>query len=151
MVHRTTRPSAEGFELADFYFTASPVHIDTTGNAWIDPVATLPNPYGGAALPIPSRQNARSGLPHRYNRFVLGETIEVRLNPLGTTGVILDAGLGGRLFAAALAEVPNGMYTWSSIVGQSSYQFFMPDVRGAYCAIFSRPLGGGIVWHFMVE
>jgi hypothetical protein len=127
------------------------VRIDATGNAWVDPATTLPNPYGGAAFQIPSRQNARSGLPHRYNRFVLGDTIQVLLNPIGTTGIIFDTGLSGRLFQAALVEVPNGIYTWNNIVGLTAYQFFTPSVRGGYCATFARPQGGGIVWHFMVE
>lgn len=137
--------------MANFGFSFTPVNIDATGNAWIDPAATLPNPYGGAALAIPSRQNARSGLPHRYTRFFLGAPIVVLLNPLGTTGLILDAALGGNLFQATFPEVPAGSFTWSSAAGISAYQFFTPTVRGGYCALFSRPLGGGIVWHFMVE
>lgn len=137
--------------MADFDFIFTPVRVDVTGNVWTDPVATLPNPYGGAALQIPSRQNARHGLPHRYTRFDFGDTVTVRLYPGSTVGIYDDGLLGGRLFQAWFAEVPSGMHTWNSVVGFSSYQFFTPSVPGAYCAVFSRSGGGGIVWHFMVE
>jgi hypothetical protein len=136
--------------VANFGFTFSPVNVDAGGNAWVDPPATLPNPYGGT-FSIPSRQNARSGLPHRYTRFLVGVMVEVLLNPIGTSGLVLDSGLGGNTFQGWFAEVPNGAFIWSSIAGISAYKFFTPTARGAYCSVFSRPSGGGIVWHFMVE
>jgi hypothetical protein len=152
--------------MANFSFTYTPAVIDASGNAWIDPPSVLPNPYFNAGapaappatlsntptLPIPSRQNANRGLPHRYTRFLFGQDIRVFLTPDGGGPIAPpDSALGGMLFQAWFAEVPNGMYTWNSVPGQSATQWFSPAVKGAYCAVLSRAGGGGIVWHFMVE
>lgn len=138
--------------MANFSLSFTPVLINATGNAWVDPVATLPNPYGGAPLAIPSRQNARYGLPHRYTRFLVNQEVRVFLTPTGGGPIAPpDSALGGNLFLAWFAEVPTGMISWNSVPGQSATQFFTPVVVGGYCAVFMRSLGGGIVFHFTVE
>lgn len=135
--------------MANFEMTASPLAPNASGNAWVDPPSTLVNAYG--SLAIPTRQNTKQGLPHRYMRFLYGSTITVQLNPTGTSDIVPDTSLGGKLFLASFVEVPTGIYSWSAAPGYSSYQWFMPLVRGAFCALFTRDGGGGIVWHFMVE
>ena len=137
--------------MANFTFAFAPVNVDAGGNAWIDPASTLPDPYGGAPRAIPTRQNARDGLPHRYTRFYQFQKIDLVMFPAGASGLVLDGALGGNLFQATFAEVPFGIATWSSPVGISAYQFFTPTIKGAYLAVLSRPLAGGILWHFMVE
>lgn len=138
--------------MANFSFTFEPVRIDVGGNAWVDPASSLPNPYGGSPISIPSRQNVRSGLPHRYARFVLGDEVRVSLTPNSFFfPAPPDSSLGGNLFQAWFAEVPRGACVWNSVPGQSATQWFTPQFVGAYCAVFWRPSGGGIVWHFMVE
>jgi hypothetical protein len=152
--------------MANFYFTATPQLVSANGNPWVDPVTALPNPYYNPLAPptppaldnqptfqISSRQNAVNGIPHRYNKFKRNVQINVLLNPLGTTGLVLDATLGSNLFQASFAENPLGMFAWSSVLGASAFQFFMPTVVGNYCAVFGRTnsVGGRIIWHFSVE
>lgn len=139
--------------MANFELVFSPVRFDVTGNAWVDPATALPNAHGGGSFAIPTRQNARSGLPHRYTRFLLGDVVTVQLHVLysGSMTLLPDALLGGNLFQAWFVEVPHGMFTWNSVAGMSAQQWFEPVVVGAYCAMFSRANGGGILFHFMVE
>lgn len=137
--------------MANFTFSFSPVVLSATGNPWIDPAVQLPNPYGGSAFSLPSRQNSAKGNPHRYTKFNLGQLIEVLLTPVGETGLVLDGALGGNLFGADMVESPSGTFGWSSFVGTSAYQYFTPTVKGAYLAHFRRGGSGGIIWHFMVE
>lgn len=137
--------------MANFSFVFSPVNVDAGGNSWVDPAGTLPSVYGAPALSIPTRQNARDGLPHRYTRFYQFQKIDLVMLPAGSSTLVFDTSLGGNLFQAWFAEVPYGAAAWSSIAGVSAYQFFTPTIKGAYLAVLSRPTAGGILWHFTVE
>lgn len=100
---------------------------------------------------IPSRLNAKAGLPHRYVRIAFGSCIFIKASVAGVVGPA-DTTLGGRLFTKWFVECPHDTPpVVGSPSGYSSIVIFTPEFLGAYLFGFRRPEGGGVFIHFVVE
>ncbi len=100
----------------------------------------------------PSRLNARPEHPHTRHVGALG--VQIELTATTADGIVgpLDAGLGGVLFTAVLAEFPFfPPPAFSSPAGQSSVKRFTPNALGHYTIQVARIGHGSIYAHVDVD
>lgn len=95
----------------------------------------------------PGRLNPRAEHPHRRHEGSLGVQVTVAARVAGVLAPV-DAGLGGELFTAFIAESPVfPSPPLSSPGGQSSVQRFTPIVAGHYSLRLVREGHGSLFVH----
>lgn len=115
-------------------FTAD-VTAGVVNDLWVDP--GLGN--------VPSRINFDPEHPQVLLIATTGAPVTLTAT-VGGVSAPLDAALGGRLFAASVAESP-GFTPINGVAGQSSVQIFTPLLAGHYTIVVRREDGGGIWFH----
>lgn len=128
--------------MADFELRVVPgvTQAGPTLRKWVDP------PSAGGA---PSRIRPHPGREQLYWWAQLGAPIVFRAS-VGGVEAPLDATLGGRLFAAWLAEgFGPGLFVHSA--GLSSVITWSPTNAGHHVVGVRRPFGGGYLVHLDIE